>query len=491
LRALDFVFFVFFVVHEIQNFAPWRLCVIPTSLDFVITLKNTRCFEMKYIMTAVALIFSAWVNPLRAEEQISDTPKPVPATRPEMKAALEALKSRTPRLPLPQSDAAGGVNNGRMRAAYLPESWGASSGRGNWSGRQGSRDGRDRSARFGQNPDSAFDYAFSTSLFWIVSRGNNCHYCLGHQELKLRGAGLDDDTIASLDSDWSRFDSRHQAALAYARKLTLEPQLVGDADIAALKPMFSDAEIIEMTHSIARFNATNRWTDGMGIPQDSRFGEEDSRLDTPTSGPFQSTVSVAAPTTRASRPGLPSSEEVAESIAACREREARVALPGEDDARKALTSVKDRAPFNWERAMTGVPGTGAMQVSSLNTIMSDEHLPVRLKAELALISAVHNRAWYAVAHAAHRLQALGVPTEEMVVLFDRDAQASNKSAAAYHLAAKLTADPHLITDADIARVREEFSDRETAQIVHVICMSNMFDRFTEALGLPLEDGICE
>jgi alkylhydroperoxidase family enzyme len=445
---------------------------------------------MKYIMAVLALLLAAWTDTLRAEEQPSDNPKPVPATRPEMKAALEALKSRTPRLPLPQSDAAGGVNNGRMRAAYLPESWGSGGGRGNWSAnRQGSRDGRDRSARFGQNPDSAFDYAFTTSLFWIVSRGNNCHYCLGHQELKLRGAGLDEDTIASLDSDWSRFDSRHQAALAYARKLTLEPQLIGDGDIAALKPLFSDAEIIEMTYSIARFNSTNRWTDGMGIPQDSRFGEEDSRLDTPTSEDFQSTVSVAAPTTRASRPGLPSFQEVAEALAACREREARVALPGEDEARKALTSIKDRAPFNWERAMTGVPGTGAMQVNTLNTIMNDEHLPVRLKAELALISAVFNRAWYAVGHAAHRLRILGVPTEDMFALFDSDAPPSNKSAAAYQLAAKLTVNPHLITDADIARVREQFSDRETAQIVHVICMANMFDRFTEALGLPLEEGI--
>src|SRR5262245_13799232 len=119
--------------------------------------------QMRYIISVAALIFIAWHNIGKAEERVSDTPKNVPATRPEIKAALEALKSRTPRLPLPQSDAAGGVNNGRMRAAYLPESWGASSGRGNWSaGRQSSRDGRDRSARLGQNPDSAFDYAFTT-----------------------------------------------------------------------------------------------------------------------------------------------------------------------------------------------------------------------------------------------------------------------------------------------------------------------------------------
>ena len=60
-----------------------------------------------------------------------------------------------------------------------------------------------------------------------------------------------------------------------------------------------------------------------------------------------------------------------------------------------------------------------------------------------------------------------------------------------NLAAKSTANPHLITDADLAKVREHFSDAETAEIMQVICMANLFDRFTEALGLPLEDGIAD
>jgi alkylhydroperoxidase family enzyme len=118
-------------------------------------------------------------------------------------------------------------------------------------------------------------------------------------------------------------------------------------------------------------------------------------------------------------------------------------------------------------------------------------LSTRLKAELALISAIHNRAWYAVGHAVHRLQGLGVSTDQMAALFDDDADGANAASPAYRLAAKLTADPHLITDADIAQVRQHYSDAETAQIVQVICMANLFDRFTEALGLPLEEGICE
>jgi alkylhydroperoxidase family enzyme len=65
------------------------------------------------------------------------------------------------------------------------------------------------------------------------------------------------------------------------------------------------------------------------------------------------------------------------------------------------------------------------------------------------------------------------------------------AAAAYNLAAKSTANPHLVTDADLAHVRDHFSGAETAEIMQVICMSNLLDRFTEALGLPLEEGLAD
>ena len=437
---------------------------------------------MKLFLAITTSVLIGLAVDARADQPPSDVAKPVPVTRTEMKAALEALKSRAPRLPLPEAEGGGGVNNGRMRAAYLPESWIGPGGR--------AGAGRAGSGRFGQ--DSTLDFAFTTSLFWVVSRGNNCHYCLGHQELKLRRAGLDEDTIASLDSDWSVFDPRQQGALTYARKLTLEPQRVGDADLAALRALFTDAEVIELTFSIARFNATNRWTDGLGLPQDVRFGEEESRLDTPTSERFQHTVSFATPMARRPRRSLPTLKEVEQAIEAARARAARVELPGAEAAAAGLAAaIGKRMPLGWERAMAQVSGTGPSQVGALNTIMTDENLPARLKAELALISAAHNRAWYAVGHAAHRLRGLGASTSDMAALFDGDARAGDGASAAHALAAKLTADPHLITDADIAELREDFSDAETAQIVHVICMANLFDRFTESLGLPLEAGICE
>ena len=426
---------------------------------------------MRYALTFLGTLLYLGATASFAADELSNEAKPIPATRPEMKAALESLKRSQPRIPLPQS-AAAGFNDGRMRAEYLPQTW---IGGG--------------SPQIDQAAAPKLDPQLIDPSFWVVSRSNHCSYCLGHQELKLRSSGLEDDTIAALDSDWSVFQPRQRAALTYSRKLTLEPHLVGEADIAALKRWFTDVEVIELTFHVARFNAMNRWADGLGLPQERQVGAGSS-FDTPTSERFQTAISVVAPTERVARPPLPSVEVVKASLAACRNRQARVSLLSEGQARKALVAaIGDRSPLCWERAMAQFAGVGPPSVAIFNTMATDEHLSVRLKAELALISAVHNRAWYAVGHAAHRLRGLGASTADMAALFDGDAHAADDGSAAHALAAKLTADPHLMTDADIAAVREHFSDAETAQIVHVICMANLFDRFTESLGLPLEAGI--
>jgi alkylhydroperoxidase family enzyme len=432
----------------------------------------------------LSLLFSAVASLLLADETPSSMPKPIPATRPEMKAALEALKDRQPRLPLPpKSQDDQGVNNGRMRADYLPAEWG-----GGGVARIGDRDNK---RRLGQDPNAMLDYLFTVPCFWVVSRGNNCHYCLGHQELKLRAAGMPEDTIASLDCDWSQFDPRQQAALTFARRLTLEPEYVGDDDIAKLKEVLSDPEIIELAFTIARFNATNRWTDGMGLPQDRQFSDDrPSLLTTPTSEPFQHRKSIVIPTTRKPRHPVATLEQTQQAISANRSRAPRVGLPTVTDARRELADViGDRAPYEWERALAALPVNGKVHVKTWNTVLADENLPPRLKAEIAFITAVNNQAWYAAAHAAHRLKQLGASPKDLTSLLGEQEPSKGGAAAAYHLAAKSTSDPHLVTDADVAFVRESFSDRETAEIMQVICLANLFDRFTESLGLPVEDNV--
>ncbi len=174
-------------------------------------------------LTIVCLLFAIASMATAQDAQ----PKPIPKTRPEMKAALEKLKSRTPRLPMPPvteeekeraaanatSSLGGGiVNNARMRNLYLPEEL--------------------RTGGFSRQKDPVMtlDNTLAVELFWIASRVNNCHYCLGHQEVKLKSAGVSDDTLAALDCKWEQFTPRERAAFAFARKLTYEPQNINDSD---------------------------------------------------------------------------------------------------------------------------------------------------------------------------------------------------------------------------------------------------------------------
>ena len=106
-----------------------------------------------------------------------DAPRPVPLTRPEMKQALEDMKGRTPRIPLPEltetdkqklGDRASSYES-RLRYHYMPFSEGQGSG--SFSrGTGGSGFGRNN------DPDMTLDYGFTVELFWIASRTNNCQY---------------------------------------------------------------------------------------------------------------------------------------------------------------------------------------------------------------------------------------------------------------------------------------------------------------------------
>jgi hypothetical protein len=122
---------------------------------------------MRITIAVLAGFLMTWTEVGRADEPRA-TPLPVPLTRPEMKQALEDLKGRKPRIPLPELSLEeqeelgerGANYEARLRYHYLP----AGEGRGGF--------GMGRQA----DPNMTLDYAFKTELFWIVSRTNNCHY---------------------------------------------------------------------------------------------------------------------------------------------------------------------------------------------------------------------------------------------------------------------------------------------------------------------------
>jgi AhpD family alkylhydroperoxidase len=362
------------------------------------------------------------------------------------------------------------------------------------------------------------DYKFKTQLFWIVSRTNNCQYCLGHQESKLLNTGMTEDEIAALDSDWLVFTPAEQAAYAFARKLTYEPHLLSDVDIDRLRPHFTDLQVLEMTISIAINNSTNRWKEGVGVPQSSGGGggigrrtteggveaperrpEHHSYL-TPTSSDFRDVVTKVAPVvcdqstgaptrlTVCNRPPLEPRPEVEKALTACRTRSARLPVLAEAQAREVLAEDAPQGPLpQWVRLLANFPRDGKSRILSLwRADQTTGDLSPLLKAQVSWIVARQDRAWYATGEAQQRLKELGQSDDQIYQLDGDWSGFTPAERALFTVARKLAATPVVLTDNDVREALELTGPREVVQLVSYVTGRASFDRITEAAGLPVE-----
>jgi alkylhydroperoxidase family enzyme len=369
------------------------------------------------------------------------------------------------------------INNGRMRKLYLPSEV--------------------TGGGFLREPDPAMtlNNTFKTMFFWIVSRVNNCRYCQGHQEVKLAGDGVKEDTIAALDGDWSEFTESERAAFAFTLKLSREPNRITDADIDRLRKHYSDLQILEIITAVGGFNAMNRWTGALAIPQ-----EEHRVYLTPTSEKYKAIRTKVAPlpadapstgqvcASPADRGPLETRAQAEATLDACRKRTPRLPLASEEQARGVLPADwTGSGPLpEWVRLMANFPKGGKAWVAQTYHSQTKGRLNPKLKAEIAYVAARNDRSWYALGHAVQRLAELGL-SENAIDALDHPGDSTPASErAALAVARKLTVDPALITDADIEALRKNYSDHEVAEIVYHVTQAAFFDRLTEAAGLRLE-----
>lgn len=426
----------------------------------------------------------AVAEPARAEVP-SSQPKAVPETRTELKQALDNLKHRQPRLPLPEpseelkatlGDLAR-VNNGRMRAYYLaPELRWESSFR-------------------TPDPKMTLDRPYKTMFFWIVARANNCHYCLGHQEFSLARSGSSDDTIAALDGDWSEFTPAQQAAFTLVKKMTYEPYKLGPADLEPLRKHYTDLQILEIVLTASMNNEMSRWTDAMGIPQES----EDRDFSKPVSERYKDLVSkvaaidpdrpagTTAPAAPPKRPLLESRSDVERALSDCRKRTARIPLVEEDAARTALGAAAPSGALpQWIRLLANFPVQGVVRIKVVLAAEKVGTVDPLLGAQINWIAARQDRAWYALGRAKLRLKELGLSDDDIYALDGPWDGYDPSRQAAFAVVRKLTSTPQLITDDDIAGLRKHFPDKEVAELIYRVTLAAFFDRLTEAAGLQLE-----
>ena len=100
-----------------------------------------------------------------------------------------------------------------------------------------------------------------------VATINGCAYCKqSHVKGGLRAGLTEQDVAALANPAASHFTGKEKAALAFAEKLTRTPtSAVTLADVDALRPHFSEEQIMDLDVLIGLANLTNRFSDGMKI----------------------------------------------------------------------------------------------------------------------------------------------------------------------------------------------------------------------------------
>lgn len=99
-------------------------------------------------------------------------------------------------------------------------------------------------------------------VYLRVSQINNCAYCLDMHTRDLLKKGVKVEKLALLQA-WHEagelFDERERAALAWAESVTRVAETgVPDTDYAAVRKVFDERELVDLTIAIGLMNTYNR-----------------------------------------------------------------------------------------------------------------------------------------------------------------------------------------------------------------------------------------
>jgi uncharacterized peroxidase-related enzyme len=115
--------------------------------------------------------------------------------------------------------------------------------------------------------DSGLTKAEREMIAVVVSVANDCRYCIAAHSAALRKLTKDPALADAIAADHARapVERRVRAMLDHARKLTLHPTELREADVAQLREAgWTDEDVMDITEVTAMFNFTNRMASGLG-----------------------------------------------------------------------------------------------------------------------------------------------------------------------------------------------------------------------------------
>ena len=100
----------------------------------------------------------------------------------------------------------------------------------------------------------------------VVSKLNECTYCVAHHAPRLSEQGLSPETVENiLEADCPGLDEVDRLVRDYAVQVTEKPQYLRDTIFDRLKEHFSEEQIVELTLRTALCGFFNRFNDALQI----------------------------------------------------------------------------------------------------------------------------------------------------------------------------------------------------------------------------------
>ncbi len=104
----------------------------------------------------------------------------------------------------------------------------------------------------------------------VVSKLNECHYCVAHHKPFLAVEGISPNGIERLlEADNPELDDIDRLVIEYAKAAWQTPNRIRDSLFERLRAHFSEAQIVELTLRITLCGFFNRFNDALRIEQEA------------------------------------------------------------------------------------------------------------------------------------------------------------------------------------------------------------------------------
>lgn len=246
-------------------------------------------------------------------------------------------------------------------------------------------------------------------------------------------------------------ESAETIALDYAEWLTRDIGGVTDERFRKVRPFYTDAQIVELTITVAFFNFYTRFVEALHLPVEPWVFNSEPAL--PGVGP------------------PPSS--------------ARVSLIS-DPIIGWAKSVRPN-PYNSQRAMYLVPAMAEAWNGVLGGIQRDSSVGSEILREVSFAVSTANGCRYCSMHQVRFLKEIGVSPAKLLAMEKDDSALSPKELTAVQFARKVTREPTAVTGGDWEKLKTQFGEQGALEVLGYACGFNFMNRFTDNLGLSPED----